>query len=154
MLFKDTMGRHPTLKELQEKKYSFPASDLPGMLDDLLQKRVIQLLEPKRPEEVGWTANPKYCRYHRIVSHPLQKCITIKERIMQLAKQGRIILDLDDVIRANHVSSQSRELYTLQYGNLEPAVLFEPWLLNPGMKERIFSADFLDKTTVNMASCF
>jgi len=38
MPFKDTMRRHPTLKELQEKKYSFPDSDLPGMLYDLLEK--------------------------------------------------------------------------------------------------------------------
>ena len=48
-----------------------------------------------------------------MVSHPLEKCITIKERIMQLAKEGMIILDLDDVAEANHVSSQTRELYTL-----------------------------------------
>jgi len=36
--FEDTMWRHPTLQELQEKKYSFPDSDLPRMLDDLLRK--------------------------------------------------------------------------------------------------------------------
>jgi len=46
------------LKELQEKKYLFPDSNLPEMLDDLLEKGVIQLLEPKRPEEVGRTAIP------------------------------------------------------------------------------------------------
>ena len=65
------------------------------MLDDLLEKGIIQLLEPKRPEEVGRTADPKYSHHHRMVSHPLEKCITIKERIMQLAKEGRTILDLD-----------------------------------------------------------
>ena len=149
MPFKDTMRRLPTLKELQEKKYPFPDSDLLGMLDDLLKKGVIQLLEPKRPEEVGRTANPKYCLYHRMVSHPLEKCITIKERIMQLAKEGRIILDLDDVVEANHVSSQTRELLTLQFRNLEPVVLCEPWLLSPNMKDKTFPAD---RTTVNMTS--
>jgi len=49
MPFKDTMRRHPTLKELQEKrylfpdseKYPFPDSDLPGMLNDLLENGVI-----------------------------------------------------------------------------------------------------------------
>jgi len=39
--FKDTIRRRPTVKELQEKKYPFPDSDLPGMLDDLLEKVVI-----------------------------------------------------------------------------------------------------------------
>jgi len=31
------------------------------MLDDLFEKGVIELLEPKRLEEVGKTPNPKYC---------------------------------------------------------------------------------------------
>jgi len=58
------------------------------MRDDLLEKGVIQLLEPKRPKEVGRTTDPKYYRYHWIVSHPLEMCIMIKERIMKLAKEG------------------------------------------------------------------
>jgi len=78
MPFKDTTRRHPTLKELQEKKYPFLYVDLPGMLDDLLKKGVIQLPEPKRPEDVGRTVEPKYCCYHRMVSHHLEKCITMK----------------------------------------------------------------------------
>jgi len=52
-----------------------------------------------------------------------------------LAKEGRIILDLDDVVEKNHVSSQTRELCTLQFGNVELIVLFEPWMLSPDMKE-------------------
>jgi len=52
------MRRRPTLKELQEKKYLFPDLHLPGMLDNLLEGGVIQLSEPKRPEEVGRTADP------------------------------------------------------------------------------------------------
>jgi len=76
----------PSLKELQEKEYSFPDSNLSGMLGDLLEKGVIQLPEPKRPKEIARTADPKYCRNHRMVSHPLEKYITIKECIMQLAK--------------------------------------------------------------------
>ena len=47
--FKNTIRRCPTLKELQEKKCPFPNSDLPRMLEDLLEKGVIQLPEPKRP---------------------------------------------------------------------------------------------------------
>ena len=80
--FKDTIRRRLILKELQEKKYLFPDSDLSGMLDDLLEKGVIQLQEKKRLEEVGRTTDPKYCRYHRVVSHPLEKYIRIKECIM------------------------------------------------------------------------
>jgi len=74
--------KRPTLKELQEKKYPFLDLDLSGMLDDLLEKGVIELPKPKHQEEAGKTINPKYCQYHRIVSHPLKKCITVKEHIM------------------------------------------------------------------------
>jgi len=50
---KDTGKKHPTLKELQEKKYPFPNSDLSGMLDDLIENGLIELPEPTRPEEAG-----------------------------------------------------------------------------------------------------
>ena len=39
-----------TLKKLEEKKYHFHDSDVPSMLEDLLQKKVIELPECKRPE--------------------------------------------------------------------------------------------------------
>jgi len=59
---KDTGKKRPTLKELQEKKYSFPDSDLSGILDNLLQNGVIELPNPKRPEEARRVTDPKYCR--------------------------------------------------------------------------------------------
>jgi len=59
--FNVVTNKRPTLKELQEKKYPFPDSDFSRMLDDLFEKGVIELLEPKRPEEARRTANPNYC---------------------------------------------------------------------------------------------
>jgi len=47
------------LKEFQEKKYPFLNSDFLGILDDLLEKGIIQLSEPKRPEEEERITNPK-----------------------------------------------------------------------------------------------
>ena len=61
-----------TLKELQEKKYPFPDLDLSGMLDDLLEKGIIELPPSKRPEEAGKTNDPKYCRYHSRQSPPIK----------------------------------------------------------------------------------
>ena len=46
--FKNTIRRCPTLKELQEKKCPFLDSDLVRMVDDLLNKGVIQLSEAPR----------------------------------------------------------------------------------------------------------
>jgi len=48
-----------------------------------------------------------------MVSQPLVKCVTLKERIMQLAKNGMIILDLDDIVKTNHISFQIRGLYII-----------------------------------------
>jgi len=119
------------LKELQEKKYQFPNSDLSGMLDDLLENGVIQLLEPKRPEEVGRTINPKYYMYHRMINHPLEKCIILKDHIMQFAKDGSIILDLDDIVESNHISCQTRGLSLIQFTSLKPFILHEHGLSSP-----------------------
>jgi len=97
------IGRRLTPKELQEKKHPFLDSDFPGMLDGLLEKGVIQLPELKRVEDVGRTASPKYCRYHRTVSHPLKKYVMLKEHITRLIEDRMIILDFDDVVKTNHI---------------------------------------------------
>jgi len=126
--------KRPTLKELQEKKYNhFPDSDLSGMLDDLLEKGIIELPPSKRPKKSRRTNDPKYCRYHRVVNHPLEKCITLKERIMQLAKDGTIIRDLEEAADTNHTTiwcdrfflapSLIEELVTIYFGSLEPVML-------------------------------
>jgi len=101
---KEAGKKRPMLKELQERKYLFIDSDLPGVLEALLEKGIIELPQSKSPEEAGKVNNPRYCRYHRVISHPLEKCITLKERIMQLAQDGTIILDLDEAAETNHMT--------------------------------------------------
>ncbi|KAM1980921.1 hypothetical protein ACFX15_037483 [Malus domestica] len=93
-----------TLRELEQKAYPFPDSDMDAMLDDLLEKKVIELPECKRPEEMNRINDPKYCKYHRIVSHFVGKCFILKELIMKLAQQGRIELDLEDTA-ATHTTT-------------------------------------------------
>ena len=104
-----------TLRELEQKTYLFPDSDMAAMLDDLLEKKVIELPECKRPEEMNRFNDPKYCKYHRIVSHPVSKCFILKELIMKLAQQGRIELDLEDTA-ATHTT-------TIVFGSFDPVPL-------------------------------
>ncbi|KAA0065384.1 ty3-gypsy retrotransposon protein [Cucumis melo var. makuwa] len=59
-----------TLKERQEKVYPFSDSDIVDMLEQLLEKQLIQLSECKRPEQAGKVDDPNYCKYHRVISHP------------------------------------------------------------------------------------
>jgi len=84
------------------------------MLDDLLEKGIIKLSKPKRSEEVGRMADPKYCLYHRMVNHTLETYVTLKEHIMWLAKDGMIILELDDVDKTNHIFCQIKGLSVIR----------------------------------------
>ncbi|XP_009783263.1 uncharacterized protein [Nicotiana sylvestris] len=81
--------RRPTLKELEAKVYPFPDSDVPTILDELLDKKVIDLPESKRPEEIDKVGDPKYCKFHRVISHPTEKCFILKEKIMALVSEGK-----------------------------------------------------------------
>jgi hypothetical protein len=116
--------RRLTLKEMEEKTYPFPDSDVPGMLEDLLDKEIIKLPKCKRPEEMGRTNDPKYCKYHRVVSHTVEKCFVLKDLILRLAREGKILLDLDEAIGSNHA------MFT--FGLPSPTKTQSPLMLTPG----------------------
>ncbi|KAM0956311.1 hypothetical protein ACFX2A_025103 [Malus domestica] len=103
--------RRRTLNELEEKTYPFPDSDVVAMLDDLLDKKVISLPECRRPEEMNRTDSPRYCKFHRFISHPTEKCFVLKDLILKLAQQGKIELDLEDTV-AVHTT-------TIVFGSLD-----------------------------------
>ncbi|KAM1201582.1 hypothetical protein ACFX2J_017660 [Malus domestica] len=105
--FRDQEMRRRTLKELEEKTYPFPDSDVVAMLDDLLDKKVISLPECRRPEEMNRTDSPRYCKFHRFISHPTEKCFVLKDLIMKLAQKGIIELDLNDVVKSNYTTFTS-----------------------------------------------
>ena len=58
----------------------------------LIEKGLVELPESKCPQKIGITNDPKYCRYHRIISRPITKCKIFKERVMQFAKEVKITL--------------------------------------------------------------
>ncbi|KAM1032563.1 hypothetical protein PS2_035966 [Malus domestica] len=99
--------RRRTLKELEEKTYPFPDSDVVAMLEDLLEKKVIGLPECRRPEEMNHTDSPRYCKFHRFISHPTEKCFVLKDLIIKLAQKGIIELDLDNVVKSNYTTITS-----------------------------------------------
>ncbi|TYK28163.1 ty3-gypsy retrotransposon protein [Cucumis melo var. makuwa] len=97
--------RRLTLKERQEKVYPFPYSDIADMLEQLLEKQLIQLPECKRPEQAGKVDDPNYCKYHRVISHPVEKCFVLKELILRLAREKKIELDMEEVAQTNHAAA-------------------------------------------------
>ncbi|KAA0063077.1 ty3-gypsy retrotransposon protein [Cucumis melo var. makuwa] len=137
--------RCPTLKERQEKIYPFLDSDLPDMLDQLLEKQLIQLPECKRPAEMGRVNDPNFYKYHRVISHPVEKCFVLKELILKLALDKKIELELDDVAQTNHaaviIQSDSRLSAIgslIQFGSLELVVIYS---LPEDLQNNDFRAD-------------
>ena len=77
--------------------YPFLDANMPEILKQLLKLKLIELPKCKQPEEIGKVDDPNYCKYHRIISNPIQKCFVLKEIIMKLAKERKIDLDFNDV---------------------------------------------------------
>ena len=76
-------SKNLTLEEKKKTKYSFHDDNVEGIFNELMKEKAIQLLEPKRPSEVDKINDPKYCRYHRIISHPLSECYILKNIIQK-----------------------------------------------------------------------
>ncbi|KAL0445110.1 UNVERIFIED_CONTAM: hypothetical protein Slati_2233700 [Sesamum latifolium] len=90
--------RKLTLKEIQVRQYPFLDSDVPEIFDDLLEANLIDLSEMKRPEEAERKDDPKYCKYHRLVGHAIQDYFVFKDKVIQLARQGKISLEEDSAV--------------------------------------------------------
>ncbi|KAK3006393.1 hypothetical protein RJ639_015477 [Escallonia herrerae] len=94
--------QQPKFKELEQKVYPFSDSEVPGILDFLLKHKLIGLPKMKHTEEAGQVNEPRYCKYHWLISHPTEKCFTLKEVIMDLSKKGKIHLDDEQVEESNN----------------------------------------------------
>ncbi|KAL0352301.1 UNVERIFIED_CONTAM: hypothetical protein Scaly_1618800 [Sesamum calycinum] len=111
--------RKLTLKEMQVREYPFLDFDVPGIFDDLLEANLINLPEMKRPEEAERKNDPKYCKYHRLVGHVIQDCFVFKDKVMQLAHQGKISLEEDSTatnaitIKSGHVDGNKDSCNTM-----------------------------------------
>ena len=65
------------------------------MLKKLLKSKLIQLSNIKRPEKVDRVNDPNYQKYHCLISHPVEKCFMLKDKIMELHSEGKIEFKLD-----------------------------------------------------------
>ncbi|KAI3465910.1 hypothetical protein Pfo_022573 [Paulownia fortunei] len=102
--------RKLTLKEMQAKQYPFLDFDVSEIFDDLLKENLIKLPKMKRPEEAGRVDDPKYCKYHRLVGHLIHDCFIFKDKVMQLARQGKISLEEDNA---------TANLITIEFGSTD-----------------------------------
>ncbi|KAG5614850.1 hypothetical protein H5410_014674 [Solanum commersonii] len=94
------------IDELQAKEYPFSDSDVPAIFNELLTNKVIALPESKRLEESNKVDDPMYCKFHRIIIHHTTKCFILKEKIMILVREGKIIMDDGETAATNHASAK------------------------------------------------
>ena len=95
--FQNKSARKTILKEMQGKEYLFLESDLQGMFDDLHKEKFIELPDMKRLEEADQINDPNCCYYCHLIGHPLTKYVVFKDKIMELVRQGKILLEEDKV---------------------------------------------------------
>ncbi|KAL0449527.1 UNVERIFIED_CONTAM: hypothetical protein Slati_1509100 [Sesamum latifolium] len=121
--------RKLTLKEMQARQYPFLDSDVPGIFDDLLEANLIDLPEMKRPEEAERKDDPKYCKYHCLVGHAIQDCFVFKDKVMQLASQGKISLEEDSaaanviMIKSGYLDSNKNSCNVVHGDDIEDELL-------------------------------
>ena len=67
----------------------------------------------------------KYYNYHRLVSHLVEQCIALKDKIMELAHQGKSDLE-EDVATSKFMletyqilSKEINLAYTIQFGSFD-----------------------------------
>ena len=93
---------------MQENEYPFLDSNNAKIFYELLEHK---LTEMKYLNEVERTNDPNYCKYHRLISHPLEKCFVFKDKVMQLAKEKKIFFD-DETVSSHKIS--------ITFGSLDP----------------------------------
>ena len=98
------------------------------MLDELLKSKLIQLPKSKRPEEANQVNDPNYCKYHRLISHPIEKCFVLKDKIMELHKEGKV--EFDDEAASSNLASVTTTIpqpnalvKTIKFRSFKPIVL-------------------------------
>ncbi|KAK1616645.1 hypothetical protein QYE76_022162 [Lolium multiflorum] len=88
------LARRPTLSERQNREYSFPVEEIDDLFVGLKELKLIELPNPKRPEEASKFNEPNFCHYHRILGHTLKDCFVVKNIIQKMIDEGTIDADL------------------------------------------------------------
>ncbi|OMO53363.1 hypothetical protein CCACVL1_28688 [Corchorus capsularis] len=82
----------------------------------------------KRPEESDKVDDPNYCKYHRLVSHPIEKCFVLKDKIMELHSEG--LIEFEEEVASSNMApitkvAPERETLTtaIKFGSFDPIIL-------------------------------
>ncbi|KAH7845078.1 hypothetical protein Vadar_006975 [Vaccinium darrowii] len=118
-----------TLEEMQEQVYPFPDSKVSSIFDQLIGLKLIDLPKMKRPEEASKVDDPNYCKFYCLVSLLTSRCFVLKERLVELASEGKIILEEEkEVVATNQTVATPQnetqqlegfQILKIQFGSLD-----------------------------------
>jgi hypothetical protein len=79
-----------SLEERRKKEYPFRKDKIEKLFKHAVEKGVIQLPLPKRPNEVDRVDDPNYCIYHRCLGHKNEDCWIFLDQLLRLYEEGKI----------------------------------------------------------------
>ena len=82
-------NRSSMLRYSEKNKYSYSEFDAPKMLDKVLEKGLIELPKSMHPKEIRRINDVEYYKYHKIISHPIEKFNAFKRQVIQLANEEK-----------------------------------------------------------------
>src|SRR3954471_13456208 len=93
----------------------------------------LKLPEPRNPEEVGKTDDPRYCLYHRGLGHPTKNYWSLKDNLQALVDAGGLRLKTEQKIGTATMTS------CLQFSPSPPSPTTEFPI--PAIEMRIINSD-------------
>src|SRR3954462_3745610 len=74
----------------------------------------LKLPEPRNPEDVGKTDDPRYCLYYRALGHPTKSCWSLKDKLQALVDAGALRLKIEQKTATANMTS------CIQFGQSPP----------------------------------
>src|SRR5256886_12555988 len=112
-------------------KYSFKDDKVKALFKMLNKGGQLKLPEPRNPEDVSKTDDPRYCLYHRALGHPTKSCWSLKDKLQALVDAGALRLKIEQKTATANMTSciqfgQSPPTPTAAY----PIPAVEMWVIN------------------------
>src|SRR4051812_15717193 len=108
---------HPTgggFIDRSQIKYSFKDDKVEALFKMLSKSGQLKLPEPRKPEELGKTDDPRYFLYHRGLGHPTKSCWSLKDKLQALVDVGALRLKMEQKTATANMTS------CLQFGQSPP----------------------------------
>src|SRR4051812_21057579 len=114
-------------------KYSFKDDKVEALFKMLNKGGQLKLPEPRNPEDVGKTDDPRYCLYHRALGHPTKSCWSLKDKLQALVVAGALRLKTEQKTATANMTS------CIQFGQspLTPTAVYPV----PAIEMRVINSD-------------